>query len=91
MKLNEYITYNKRTKRICPSDWICFCVTHIIIIPPTAMILYVLVISDFVALWFKIVFIILNIISTYGSIRNLWKAAFTNPGIIPKNMGVGPN
>ena len=63
-------------------------VTHSIIIPPTILILYILAVSKDIALWLKIVLIPLNLISMYGSVRNLSIAAFTNPGIIPKNQGV---
>ena len=87
MRINDNITYNPGSKRICPSDWVCFTITHFVIIPPTLIALYCLVISSNVVISVQVIIILLNVISTYGSLRNLWKAALSDPGIIPKNQG----
>ena len=83
MKINEGLTYFPKSKRLCPSHWFCIVITHLIIVPPTFLALYCTAISAFLPIWLKVIFVIINVVTMCASLRNLFKAAFTEPGIIP--------
>ena len=84
MKINKSgLTYYPKSKRLCPSHWFCLVITHFLIVPPTALIFYCIIISGVLPIWLKIVFIFLNVLSIFASLKNLLKAGFTEPGIIP--------
>jgi hypothetical protein len=78
------VTYNSKTKKICPSDWMFTLFTLCLIVIPTALCLVVVIaMNEKFPIWLKIIFSIAICISVFLCLRMLYKCATTDPGILP--------
>lgn len=92
ISISSAVSYNPRSKRLCPSHWGFLFVTLFFVGVPTAISFYLVLFlapaetptAYVLQGWEQTLCIILMVISVSGSIRNLIKASITEPGIIPR-------
>jgi hypothetical protein len=80
----KVISYNYKTRKICPSDWIFTIFTASIIVFPTCICqFWIIALNENIHVWLKIVNFIIVSISLTLCLYYLFKCSYTDPGIIP--------
>jgi len=78
------VTYNPKTKKVCPSDWIFTIFTLALIIIPTLLVLVIVIpMNEKFSIIMMILLSIAVCISVFICLRQLYKCSTTEPGILP--------
>ena len=78
------MSYNSRTKRVCPADWPFILITLFLILTPSLLCLVVVIImNDKFSIELKVFLVIIYVTSLAVCLWSLYYCSSTEPGIIP--------
>lgn len=78
------LTYNSKSKRVCPSDWMFTVGTLLLILVPTFLaITVVIAMNEHFPLWLMVLLSFCILLTLYLCLSSLYNCSTTDPGIIP--------
>ena len=84
------VTYNTKTKKVCPSDWMFTMGTLLLIIVPTGLTISVVIaMNDHFPIWLMVLLTFCILLTLYLCLSSLYKCSTTDPGVIP-SLGTMP-
>ena len=84
------VTYNTKSKRVCPSDWMFTVGTLLLILVPTFLAITVVVaMNEHFPVWLMILLTLCILLTLYLCLSSLYNCSTTDPGIIP-SLGTIP-
>ena len=82
--VDKSLTYNTRTKKVCPSDWMFTLGTLILILVPTGLaICVVIAMNSHFPIWLMILLTLCILLTLYLCLSSLYNCSTSDPGVIP--------
>ena len=78
------MSYNTKTKKVCPSDWMFTVGTLLLIIIPTGLTISVVIaMNEHFSVWLMVLLSVLVLLTLYLCLSSLYNCSTTDPGVIP--------